>query len=120
MVKLEKIRRALQAMYTGRCTVVERQEYEEGSLTKFREVPVLENQPCRLSFGTAPAAGMPEGAAPLKQTVKLFVAPDLTVKPGSKLIVEQNGFVTEYKGSGVPARYPTHQEITLDLFERWT
>ena len=53
------------------------------------------------------------------QATKLFISPDITIKPGSKITVTQTGVTTEYTGSGVPAVYPTHQEIMLELFESW-
>ena len=54
-------------------------------------------------------------AATISQGVKLFVSSDITIKPGSMLTVTQNGVTTEYTSSGVPAVYPTHQEIMLEL-----
>lgn len=49
----------------------------------------------------------------------MFVSPDVTIKPGSMLTVAQNGVTTEYTSSGVPAVYPTHQEIILELSDKW-
>ena len=51
--------------------------------------------------------------------MKLFISPDVLIKAGSKIIVTQHGRTTEYSNSGVPAVYPTHQEIMLTLFEGW-
>ena len=53
------------------------------------------------------------------QGTKLFIAPEIKVKPGSKIVVEQNGVTTEYSASGVPAVYPSHVEIKLELFRGW-
>ena len=58
-------------------------------------------------------------AAKLTQGTKLFIAPEIKIKPGSKIIVEQNGTTTEYSASGVPAVYLSHAEIMLELFEGW-
>lgn len=113
-------RQAMETMYRGRCTVTEHQQYQEGGRTKYREVVVLRDQPCRLSFSSAPAAGAADPASPLLQTVKLFLPPDLEVRSGSKLTVTQNGTTTDYRGSGVPMRYGTHQEMMLELFWGWT
>lgn len=57
--------------------------------------------------------------ATVSQSVKLFISPDVVIKAGSKIIVTQHGRTTEYSNSGVPAVYPTHQEIMLTLFEGW-
>lgn len=113
-------RQAMEAMYRGRCTVTEHQQYQEGGRTKYREVVVLRDQPCRLSFSSAPAAGAADPASSLLQTVKLFLPPDLEVRSGSKITVTQNGITTDYRGSGVPMRYGTHQEMMLELFWGWT
>ena len=81
------------------------------------EVVVLEDQPCRLSFEKLQTAIQSESAAAVAQGVKLFVSPDVFIKAGSKLTVSQNNRTTDYTCSGIPAVYPTHQEIMLELFE---
>jgi hypothetical protein len=92
---------------------------ERSKLTTQREEVVLEDQPCRLSFETLKSAQQTESAAGITQSIKLFLAPEITVKPGSKVTVTQDGVTADYKCSGVPAVYPSHQEIILELFERW-
>ena len=37
----------------------------------------------------------------------------------NRVIVTQNGETTEYKNSGKPAIYSSHQEIILELFDGW-
>jgi hypothetical protein len=49
-----------------------------------------------------------------------LIAPEIHVKPGSKLTITQNGVTTEYKNSGEPALFDTHQEIILELFKGWS
>lgn len=102
-------------------TVSERQSVKDPNthITSTKEVVVLENQPCKLSFETIAATVQTDTAAALSQGVKVFLSPDVSIKAGSKLTVTQNGVTTAYKSSGVPAVYPTHQEIILTLFERW-
>lgn len=58
-------------------------------------------------------------AAKLTQGTKLFIAPEIKIKPGSKIIVEQNGTTTEYSASGEPAVYFSHSEYMLELFKGW-
>ena len=48
---------------------------------------------------------------------KLFISPEVEIKPGSKIVVTQNGVTTEFSNSGKPAIYTNHQEIMLKLFE---
>ena len=114
-----KVRKALEKGYTELFTVTEHQKITKPNhTTGFSDVVVIENQPCRLSFSSSPSVkdgGVPE----ISQTVKLFFAPEITVKEGSKITVTQNGVTTEYKRSGTVASYPTHNEIVLELFDKW-
>ncbi len=116
-----KARKAIERMYTGTCTVTERQKVKSGTskLVTYADSVVLEGQPCRLAFKQSNPAQQTESAASIAQVIKLFLAPEVTVRPGSKVTVAQDGVTADYKCSGVPAVYPTHQEIVLELFERW-
>lgn len=110
-------RKAIESTYTGLLTVTEYQAVKDPvtHITKNQKVVILENQPCKLSFETIKTAIQTEAAATISQAVKLFVSPDVTIKAGSMITVTQNGVTTEYTSSGVPAIYPTHQEIMLEL-----
>lgn len=116
-----KARKAVESMYAGKCTVTEHQKVRdrESKLVTYEDNIVLENQPCRISFQNTSAAGKNDAAAAVAQTVKLFVSPDIVIRPGSKIAVTQNDITTDYTYSGVPAVYMTHQEFVLELFERW-
>ena len=114
-----KVRKALEKGYIGTFTVTEHKKITKPNhTTGFSDVDVLVDQPCRLSFSSSPSVR--DGDVPeISQTVKLFFAPEVTVKEGSKITVTQNGVTTEYKQSGVPAVYQTHKEIILELFKGW-
>lgn len=114
-------KRAVESTYGGVCSVIERRDVrdEKTKITRKTEVAVIENQPCKLSFERVSAAVGSETAAPLTQGAKLFVSPEITIKPGSKVVVTQNGVTTEYSSSGEPAVYFSHQEIMLELFKGW-
>ena len=73
----------------------------------------------KLSFEKLNAVVQTDTAAKQTQGTKLFIAPEIKVKPGSKIVVEQNGVTTAYSASGVPAVYLSHAEIMLELFEGW-
>lgn len=113
--------KALESLYEGVCTVTEHQKIRnENGSTGFKEVSVLENIPCRLSFKTIGTTnGADNMASAVEQVTTLFVSPDIQIKPGSKVTVTQNGVTTEYAHSGKSAVYAAHQEIILDVFERW-
>lgn len=114
-----KVRHALEKGYDGTFTVIEHKKITKPNhTTGFSNVEVLVDQPCRLSFSAIPSVS--DGDVPeINQTVKLFFAPEITIKEGSKIIVTQNGVTTEYKQSGTPAVYSTHKEILLELFRGW-
>lgn len=114
-------RQAQEAMYEGLCVIVEYHTVrdETTKLSEEEEVVVAEKVPCRLSFEKLDAAFRTEAATAVSQGIKLFLSPEIKVSSGSKIIVTQNGMTGEYSASGVPAMYPTHQEIILGLFRGW-
>lgn len=116
-------KKAIGSTYSGVCTILERRDVqdEKTKITrKNQEVIIVENQPCKLSFEKLNAVIQTDTGTKQAQGAKLFIAPEIEVKPGSKIIVEQNGVTTKYSASGISAIYSTHQEIMLELFERWT
>lgn len=119
---LVRARKAFESMYDGTCTITEHQKMKmENKSTGFQDVVVLENQSCRLSFKTINSTSQNENAASsVVQVTKVFLAPEIQVKPGSKLDITQNGVQTSFKSSGVPAVYETHQEIVVELFKGWS
>ena len=111
----------MESLYDGLCTITEHRKIQkENKSTGFQDVVIQENVPCRLSFKTINNTNQTETAAnTVVQITKIFLAPEIHVKPGSKLTVTQNNVTTEYKTSGEPAFYSTHQEIILELFKGW-
>lgn len=115
------VRKAIEKMYIGTCTITEHKKIKkENKSTGFQDVIILENQPCKLSFEKITNTNQTETAALLVQTTKLFIAPEIQIKPGSKLTITQNGVTTEFKNSGEPAMFGSHQEIILELFKGWS
>lgn len=114
-------RKAIESRYVGSCNIFEYQSVKDSvtKITSQQEVTVLSNQPCRLSFKTVTSTSDSDGAANITQIVKLFIAPEIIIKPGSKITVTQNGRTTDYENSGKPAVYTHHQEIILELFKGW-
>lgn len=114
-------RKAIESTYIGQCTITEHQKVKKrNGSTTFEEVVVLSKKPCKLSFEKIANNNQTNSAAILIQTTKLFIAPEIQIKPGSKITVVQNNVTTEYKSSGEPAMYQTHQEIMLELFKGWS
>ena len=121
MIATAKARKAAEKLYDGLCTVTERQKYTRENLsTGFREVVTLENEPCRLSHQTVVSnTALDNAASAVTQVTELIISPDVRIKPGSKITVTQNNESVDYTASGEPAYYSTHQEIILELFEKW-
>ncbi|MFY0521302.1 hypothetical protein ACOMCU_26280 [Lysinibacillus sp. UGB7] len=88
--------------------------------TTHKEVTLFTNQKCKLSFEKQTSTTPTGGPALIAQTTKLFIAPELDIPAGSKIIVTQHNKTTEYARSGEPAIYTDHQEIQLELFERYS
>jgi len=105
--------------YQDICSVIEYQDIKdpETKLISKREVAVLENQPCKLSFETNGSATNTDEAAAITQDIKLFISPEIEIAPGSKIVITREGREAAYSQSGVPAVYPTHQEIMLTIAE---
>ena len=107
--------------YDGRCTITEHQPYKRpNGSTGFQTVDVLTDQPCRLSYSSNSASGKGERTSQQSQTIKVFMDPEVEVRPGSRITITQNGRTVAYTQSGQPAVYATHQEILLELWKEWT
>ncbi|MGS5516344.1 hypothetical protein AB8L61_10210 [Clostridioides difficile] len=111
---MDKTRKAIEMMYRDKCTIVEYQPVKDPitKRTNNKEVVVLENQPCKLSYKNI-ASATDGKVAKLTQTIKLFISQNINIKAGSKLIINNK----EYTRSGEPAIYPSHQEVVLELLE---
>jgi O-acetylhomoserine/O-acetylserine sulfhydrylase-like pyridoxal-dependent enzyme len=109
----------LTVLWTGRCTIYEYQDITDPETyqTTQKEVPVLVDEPCRLSYNHEQATNIQSGAAVVSQSITLFIRPDLTIKAGSVIEITQNNVTERYKGSGKPAVYSNHQQIILQLYE---
>lgn len=114
-----KSKNPLARLWSGRCTIYEYENINDPYTfqTIQREVAVLENEPCRLSYNREQATNISSGAAVVSQSITLFIRPDLVIKPGSVIEITQHGVTEKYKGSGQPAVYCNHQEIILELYE---
>ena len=117
---MNRARQAIESRYNGICTVYEYMSVKDEvtKLTEQKEVATLENQPCKLSYEKINATDT-NGAAIQSMGTKLFISPEVEIKPGSKVVVTQNGVTTEFSNSGKPAIYTNHQEIMLKLFENY-
>lgn len=118
MVSSGKIARML---WKGCCTVLVKayETNEDTGVSEEMEIPVFEDEPCHLSFGSSPPSTDGSGANYASQTIKLFIGSALDIPKGSKIVVTQNGVTASYSSSGAPKRYSGHQEIELKEFKGW-
>lgn len=111
-------RSAIESLYTDVCTIrvqrdAEPEPYALPSAIKRTGAAVLvEGQPCRLSYDSL-SVSEGDPAAAVAQAVKLLLSPDIAVPAGCEVTVTRQGRTLEFSGSGLPAVYPTHQEIPL-------
>lgn len=114
-------RKAIEATYTDVMTITNLQETEdqETGETKFAEVQILQETPCRISFGSVPPASKSGevSAYDIAQPITLFVSPDVEIKAGCTIHVTRCNVTKQYHRCGKPALYPTHQETALELVE---
>ena len=111
----------LAVLWKGRCTILEYEDVVDPDTfqTSQRQVIVVEDEPCRVSFSSEAVTNPSTGIAEMSQFTVLFIRPDLEIDPGSVIEVTQNGRTTKYKRSGKPALYSNHQEIRLTLYEEY-
>lgn len=109
----------LELLWIGKCTIYEYQDVTNPFTYQTTQelVPILENEPCRLSYNHEQATNIQNGASVVSQSITLFIRPDLVIAPGSVIEVTQHGYTEKYKGSGKPAIYSNHQQIILELYE---
>jgi len=120
----DRARAMIEETYDGICSV-----YVYGStvdpethITHKDETLIYEDIPCRISFknNNLNDSQPTETAAKPVQKIKLFTSPDVNIPKGSKIKVTQNNVTRTYKSSGEPMMYYTHQEIILEIFDKWT
>lgn len=113
-------RKIIESLYQDLCDVIEKQSIKNPTthITEQKDITVLKNQPCRLSFQNITSVS--EGNVAIQaQVVKLFIAPEIEIKAGSKIMVTHKGRTLWYKRSGTPAIYSNHQEIILEQLDKW-
>ena len=81
---LREAKEAIMSMWTGLCSVFEFKEItDKYGKTRHKLIKISENIPCRLSFKNINSAEQTEMQAKTSQIIKLFVAPEVYIPPGS-------------------------------------
>ncbi len=114
-----RMREAIEALWTDVCSIAVRRAVQaEGGAEELREETIATGVKCRLSYIEAGAAQL-DVAAQLGQRAKLMLGCELEVPPGSLITVERCGRQVKYRSSGAPRLYRSHQEIEMELSDRW-
>lgn len=111
-------RKALERLWKDRCTIYHQVKEKDPvtKLTGFEEQPLLQDQPCKLSFETLNATDGGHVAV-LTQSVKLFLSPDVEIPAGCKIVVTRFNDLERqfiYSNSGAAGVFTNHQEILLE------
>ena len=121
MVVDDMYAKAVKSLWRGKCTVTvcsNSATDENTGRTAAVETDICSNEPCRISFDTVSATQPENSAAQAVQSITLFIGRTVTVPPGAKITITQNGMTEVYERSGKPAVYSNHQEIPL-AFRGW-
>lgn len=113
----DAVREIYESTYCDTCSILEKVKRKTEGVALFEDKEVVSNQPCKISFESIPSTTESNTMATMAQSIKLFLAPEIEVEPGSRIDVTHLGVTTAYKRSGKPAVYHTHQEIMLELWE---
>ena len=105
----------LEILYTDRCDIYNWESVKDPTtkVTEHKKFLRYENIPCRISFKSITSVNQTTYEPILTQVVKLFLSKDIEVNAGSEIVVYRSGKVFQYKCSGMPAKYSSHQEIIL-------
>lgn len=113
------VRKSLEKLYLDTCNIYEYKKVKDpnNKRTTYNSVLSYENIKCRLSFKNITSTNQTTGEVITSQVTVLFINPELNIKPNSVIEVMRNNRILKYQNSGIPAIYPTHQEIVLNLYE---
>lgn len=113
----------LKSLWTDTCTVytVSSSVNAATKRTEHTETVTVTDAPCKLSFYNTKGdtAKVTDRAPEIEQGAKLFLSKEVVIPAGSKIVVTRAGREFVYKSSGEPRIFTYHQEISLELFERW-
>ena len=117
---LEMIRKSIETSYYDICTVYVRKavQNKEDFSTEFKEVILLEDFPCKLTFQEMNTTFPTEQFADrVVEIVRVFLAPEPIIPPGSIFVIHHANKEWKFKSSGEPSLYDTHQQIMLKVFD---
>lgn len=119
---IEIARRPAEWLYEATADVFVRRPFKDPRTKATKPGPpelVEEAVPCRISHDGQPPSDSSTGLPTAGHAAKLFCAPGVSIPPGSKVIVTQDGVTEYFASAGIAAKYCSHQEINLDEWGGW-
>ena len=119
-------RKALERLWKDRCTVYHRVKVKDpiSKLTDSKEMPLLQDQPCKLSFETLSSTDGDHVFLEVVGVLRgnnhvciLFLSPDVEIPAGCKIVVTRFNNLERkftYSKSGEAGVFTNHQEIQLE------
>lgn len=105
-------RAALESTYEDMAVISRMDTVQVGAIDKTAPAPVYSGVPCALSR-KSDSSRQTSAQQDVEYDSILFVAPELSVKPGDDVVVTRFGLEECFEAVGRPARYATHQEVFL-------
>lgn len=112
----------IEQTYDDTCTVSIQENIKDPvtKITSKVSIMLLQEIPCKLVIeSSSPVIVSNEATKPV-QNVRLLLDPEVEIPVGSKISVTNQGRTQEYKRSGKPILFATHQEVELELFQEWS
>lgn len=115
-IERRTMRRELEMMYCDRLSIYQKREVTdpETHVTSFKEMLTKANIPCRVSEQNVGAASKGEPARAGKH-IKVILAPEIEIAPGSVLLVSYHGHTGRFRQSGEPYYKSDTQTIELEF-----
>lgn len=104
-------RKAIETLYDAECTVFRAVSETDNFISAEKSAVIAENIPCGLS--NVRDSSFQEDCGRIIAEKELFTAPEADIKPGDTVTVTAYGRTTEYKATGEPMVYATHQQVRL-------
>ena len=113
-------RKALERLWKDRCSIFVKEKVTDPTthLTDFEEKPLLQDQPCKLSFETL-TSSTGDPVAAVSQAVKLFISPDVKIPAGCKIVVTRFNDLERSGGIYQPSRNSACSVQGVCLMGKW-
>lgn len=118
----EKYRKYVELLYEDYCDIYEyvcEKDPINNRTVAEGEIKINKDKiPCRLSYVSVESPLQGVGGA-LSEKIKLFLSPYVKIKPNSKIVVLKGDENLTFKATSIAKVYKTHQEIIMEVFDKW-